>query len=448
MRTSFIVFSLALMGCATAPMEPRPINLPVRAESPPLSQEMDFDGDVLVLAFSGGGARAAAFSLGALQGLRDTQGADGQPLLERVRLISSVSGGSITAAYFGQNGAEGLDSFRAAYLDKDWADALHVSPYSPLNWARASRGGVNDQTRLADWLDREVFAHGLVRDVWNENGVRVWLNATDLYNGTTFAFTPLYFDALCSELGSVRIADAVAASMAVPVVFRPVLAAPYPNHCAPMQAWGVGNEYELVRRTAQAFATYRDPQQQSYLHLVDGGVLDNLGLTSLSLARETAGTPYGPLSPRAAVRVRRMTFLVINSEKVRTSEWQLSPEGPSGVQIADALGDIFIESPNRSAYDTFRMIVADWEHDLRTYRCGLSREDIRRLRGDLEGWDCADIHLDLDMLSFNEFDEPTRTQLGQTPTRVTIPPEQTDALIAAGARGVRDNPTVQAFARP
>ena len=451
MRAMFVAFSLALMGCATpAPTELRPINLPVRAESPMLSQEMDFEGDVLVLAFSGGGARAAAFSLGALQGLRDTHGADGRPLLERVRLISAVSGGSITAAYFGQHGAAGLDTFRAAYLDKDWADELHVSPYSPLNWARASRGGVNDQRRLADWLDREVFAHGMVRDVWNENGVRVWLNATDLYNGTTFAFTPFYFDALCSELGSVRIADAVAASMAVPIVFRPVLAAPYPDRCAPTQVRGAGDrdQYALVRRTAQAFAAYRDPQQQSYLHLVDGGVLDNLGLTSLSLARETAGNAYGPLSPRAAVRVRRMSFLVINAEKVRASEWQRSPEGPSGAQIADALGDVFIESPNRSAYDTFRMIVADWERDLRTYRCGLSNEDVRRLRGDLNGWDCTDIHLNLDMLSFNDFDAATREQLGQTPTRVTVTREQTDALIAAGARGIQENPTVQALARP
>ena len=417
MRALLIAFSLGLVGCAT-PTQPRPINLPLRAESPVLSQEMDFEGDVLVLAFSGGGARAAAFSLGALQGLRDTNGADGRPLLERVRLISSVSGGSITAAYFGQHGAAGLDTFRAAYLDKDWAGELHVSPYSPLNWARASRGGVNDQRLLADWLDREVFDHGVVRDVWNENGVRVWLNATDLYNGTTFAFTPLYFDALCSELGSVRIADAVAASMAVPVVFQPVLAAPYPDRCTPAPAWSVDrDQYVLVRRTAQAFAAYRDPQQQSYLHLVDGGVLDNLGLTSLSLARETAGTPYGPLSPRAAVRVDRMTFLVINAEKVRASTWQLSADGPSGVQVVDALSDIIIESPNRSAYDTFRMIVADWERDLRTFRCGLSSDEVRRLRGDLVGWNCADIHLSLDMVSFRDFDDATRDQLGQTPPR-------------------------------
>jgi hypothetical protein len=93
------------------------------------------------------------------------------------------------------------------------------------------------------------------------------------------------------------------------------------------------------------------------------------------------------------------------------------------------------------------MLVADWERELRAYRCGLSSEEVRRLRGDLDGWDCADVHVNLDMVSFSDFDEATRDQLGQTPTRVTVTREQTDALIAAGARGVRENPAVQALGR-
>src|SRR5881394_352766 len=97
---------------------------------------------------------------------------------------------------------------------------------------------------------------------------------------------------------------------AFPLAFRPVLLAPYSTHCEPLPAWtanaGDHAAPALVRRTAQAFAAYRDPARQPYLHLVDGGVLDNLGLTSLSLMRETAGNAYGPLTARDAVRVRRL----------------------------------------------------------------------------------------------------------------------------------------------
>src|SRR5262249_31939898 len=158
--------------------------------------------------------------------------------------------------------------------------------------------------------------------------------------------------ALCADLGSVRVADAVAASMAVPVAFQPILAEPQLAHCRPQPEWATRALTErtqpaLVRRTAQAFASYRDPARVRYLHLVDGGTLDNLGLTSLSLARLTSGTPYGPLSERDAVRVRRLTFLVVNSEKLRDPDWQRTINGPSGAEAFDAYLDQTIEVENR-----------------------------------------------------------------------------------------------------
>ena len=441
MRAVLIALTLALGSCATA-APPLPVNAPAAPEAA-LAPNAELEGDVVALAFSGGGARAAAFSLGALQGLRAMRAADGSTLLSHVRLVTSVSGGSITAAYFGQHGEAGLDTFRAAYLDKDWARELHTSPVSPMNWARLASGGLNDPPLLADWLDREVFNHAPMRDVWNAHGVQVWLNSTDLYNGTTFAFAPTYFQALCSDLGSVRIADAVASSMAFPLAFRPVLLATYPTHCEPLPAWTAQVSDHaapaLVRRTAQAFAAYRDPARQPYLHLVDGGVLDNLGLTSLSLMRQTAGNAYGPLSARDAVRVRRLTFLVINAEQTRRSTWQTTARGPSGTETAGALFGIAIESPNRSAYDSFRLLMADWERELRAYRCGLSSDEVVRNRGSLTGWNCNDIHIAVDMLSFADFDEATRARIGNAPTRVTLPRETIDALIEAGQTGIQHN---------
>ncbi|MES1202644.1 MAG: patatin-like phospholipase family protein [Pseudomonadota bacterium] len=450
MRAILFAAAFALAGCATAPA-PRVINLPA-SSTQPANDDLRLDGDVMVLAFSGGGARAAAFSLGALEGLRDLHAADGRTMLDHVRIVSGVSGGAILAAYFGQHGVAGVDTFRAAYLDKNWAGQLHTSPLSPLNWARALRGGVNDRTKLADWLDREVYAGGTMSQVWNGRGGQVWINATDFYNGITFAFAPIYFSALCSDLGSVRIADAVAASMAVPVVFSPVLAEAYPEHCLAAPDWVARATADhgasaSVRRTAQAFAGYRDPEHQRYLHLVDGGVLDNLGLTSLSLARQTTDTPIGPLSPRDAVRLRRMTFLIVNAEKIRSSNWQLTTQGPSGIQVADTIADLIIESPNRATYDQFRTLVRDWEKDVRAYRCGLSAEEVARQRGDAAGWDCADIHFAVDMVSFSDLDPAATAQLGAAPTRVSLPSNLIDALIAGGRDGVQRNPLVLALTR-
>jgi NTE family protein len=61
----------------------------------------------MVLAFSGGGTRAAALAYGVLEAMRDTSvNLDGQSqrLLDEIDVISSVSGGSFTAAYYGLHG--------------------------------------------------------------------------------------------------------------------------------------------------------------------------------------------------------------------------------------------------------------------------------------------------------------------------------------------------------
>lgn len=442
--------ALALSACATMPA-PVPVNL--AASAPQAAHEIATNGerDVLFVTLSGGGARAAAFSLGALQELRDTPGADGRPLTDHVALVSSVSGGSITAAYYGHYGATGLDNFRTAYLDKDWAADLRTSFAAPMNWRRAWSGALNGPNRFADWLDREVLDGAAIADL--AAGPQIWLNATDLYNGVTFAFTPLYFDAVCADLASVRAADAVAASMAFPMVFRPVLVAPHPEACAPLPHWASGalldrSASALERVTARAFASYRDPAQLRYVHLGDGGIVDNLGLSSITLLRDAAANPNAPLSARDAARLRRLTVLVVNAEKTRNADWPSRPEGPNGPQTIDALLDIYIEDGNRDAYDIFRAALAAWRDELVAWRCALPADEARALTEGLENWACADLAISADMISFRDFDPAMRDRLGQIATSVTIPVADIDALIEGGRAGVRMNEEVRVFALP
>ena len=73
-------------------------------------------------AFSGGGTRAAAFSYGALEKLAATRvtaddGAEVR-LLDEVDGITSVSGGSFTAAYFGLFGDRIFEDFESNLLQK------------------------------------------------------------------------------------------------------------------------------------------------------------------------------------------------------------------------------------------------------------------------------------------------------------------------------------------
>ncbi len=88
-----------------------------------------------MLAFSGGGTRAAALAYGILEELRDTTVViDGQPrrLLDEVDTISSVSGGSFTSAYYGLYGERTFEDFKDEFLTQNIEHKLVRGLLNPL----------------------------------------------------------------------------------------------------------------------------------------------------------------------------------------------------------------------------------------------------------------------------------------------------------------------------
>ena len=129
---------LALCGCASHGV----IENVVRTNSEPgtgysllANAKLSSSEEIkILLTFSGGGTRAAAMAYGVLKELRDTGVMiDGQPsrLLDQVTQVSSVSGGSFTAAYYGLHGENDaeiamLASGLASYRDKDQRKYIHL----------------------------------------------------------------------------------------------------------------------------------------------------------------------------------------------------------------------------------------------------------------------------------------------------------------------------------
>lgn len=437
MRLAILLLACLTAACATA----APINAPLTGAQLEPRGRVAKGEDLIVMALSGGGARAASFHLGVLQGLRDMEGADGRPLSEHIALTSSISGGSVFAAYYARHGEAGLDTFRAAYLDKNW----RLRRVSPLGLAGALRGGMNGPAQLADWLDREVYDGALMRDLGA--GPRAIINASDLYNGTAFAFTPFYFDGVCSDLSQVRVADAAAASMAAPVLFRPVLAEAFPGATCPRLDWPetLGRDApESTQATARAFANYRgDPRAaQRYVLLGDGGLTDNLGLLSLSVLQAALPAP-APLTPREAVQARRVLVLVVNAEYVRPRTFQTEETDAFGAyEMVYAALDASVDAAKRSALDAFRASLPAYEQALRDYRCGLSAEEALAL-GAGDAWACEDISLRLDVITFRDMSGDAYDALYEVRTDVSIEPALVTALIAGGREAVEVNAAVR-----
>ncbi|RVT87092.1 patatin-like phospholipase family protein [Rhodobacteraceae bacterium CCMM004] len=335
-RIAAAVALAALTACSA--VNPA-LNVPVaRAQNAPLV-DADGAGDESLwigLAFSGGGMRASAFAHGVLEALRDATAGPDDPdgLLSEVRLVTGVSGGSVTAAHFGLHGPAGVAGFRDRYLLTDAERYMANGPFNPFTIVRGLSGGANDQTTFARYLDETLFGGATFGDLAARSRVRTWINASDVANNVPFLFSPETFDALCSDLSRYPLSAAVAASAAFPLVFSPIVLETHScRYAEPDWLTAARNNPEAtaaLRAHAQALDSYTDREKVKFVKLLDGGITDNFGTTGLSVARARAPDGPAPLTPRQAVRLERLLFLVANAQVARNYAWTQKPAGPGG----------------------------------------------------------------------------------------------------------------------
>ena len=448
-----VAFAAVLVGCGSV------YNLPGNAPLGEALADNNFGREVprlddevlLALSFSGGGMRAAAFSFGVLTELDRSRAGSNQAktLLDQVDFVSGVSGGSVTAAYFGLKKRAALEDFRERFLLRNAEEGLNTA-ISLGNIGRALGGGVND-SQFTDWLDRNLFDGARFETFREDRRPRVWINASDIYNRTPFVFGKTAFDALCSDIRSYRVAEAVAASAAVPLAFAPIVLETYPGGCATqLPAWierarRDPNAQPLLRSFAEANARYHDGSMR-YVKLLDGGLVDNYGLSGFSIAMLAAQRPFEPMTERQAVKVRRMMFLIVDAGRGVSGDFAQRVEGPSGVELVSAAADTAIDASVRSSYAAFSALAGDWAGKVKRWRCGLSAADRVRL-GVGGNWRCGDLTFLIDRVNFDQLGPARAGILNAVPTRFTLPADQVDQLIEGGADALRQSKSYQAFRR-
>jgi predicted acylesterase/phospholipase RssA len=451
MRRSLAVL---LLLAACAPWN-RPLNQPLQGENLPLVDAAAIgDGELYVgLAFSGGGMRATSFAYGMLEELKATGAVTGTPngLLDQVRLVSGVSGGSVIAAQFGLNGPAGLTGFREQFLITDAERYMATSAFNPLTIAKGVAGGVNGRDTFGRYLDEALFKGATFGDLRQRSRIKTWINATDMANNTPFLFSPETFDALCSDLSKVKLSEAVAASAAYPLVFTPIVLEAHQGKCDYREPdWLTAARYNpeataAMRAHARALESYTDPEEVKFVKLLDGGITDNFGTTGLAVERARAQAPYAPLTAEEAVRMKRMLFLVANAGVDKDYDWTKRVPGPGGVGLATSIATSAMAAASRSGYDSMRGELRFWELELIEWRCSLPLSEVRRLRGSTSGWDCKDVKLFVGEASFANLPDETRDALDDVPTRLALTTKDVDMVIAAGRQATRATPEFNGF---
>ena len=390
------------------------------------------DEATMILAFSGGGTRAAALAYGVLQALRDTHVMlDGrsQRLLDEIDTISSVSGGSFTAAYFGLYGDKIFTDFEKDFLRRNISGELMQGLLDPA-MLLSERGRTE---MAANYYDGNVFKGATFADLQHGDGPLIVINATDLGRGVRFSFLQDYFDLLCSDLSSFPIASAVTASSAVPVVFHPLVLE---------NRQGCGDRPQSFLTDVQTRAT-RSPQlahvveglnsyalkdQRRYIHLVDGGITDNLGLLAIYEMIELAGGARNLLGSLGGVPGQRFIVISVNASTSPQYGMELSKAPPSMADTVNLVADVQLHRTNAATMALMQSSIKRWAAELS--RPGQAVESY---------------FVDIDFKNVQQAER--KRFLNQIPTSFSLQEEQVDELIAVGRELLLSNQEFQRFIR-
>jgi NTE family protein len=237
---------------------------------------------MIALALSGGGSRAIAFHLGCLRALHD------RGVLDKISVISSVSGGSVIAAMYAYSDLS-FDQFDAQVVDL-LRTGLHRSIckqllLSRILWGTIATNLIARPAALASswfggkppfrrWfsrtdalemaLEKGLFGNRLLGEV-KRPGLAAVINACELRTGTAFRFGH-------QKSGSWRTGQIVGNK--VTVAHAVACSAAYP-----MMLPAFDRIYEFERN---------GKVERRRVLITDGGVFDNLGITCIEPGRNSS----------------------------------------------------------------------------------------------------------------------------------------------------------------
>ncbi|MEO8344175.1 MAG: patatin-like phospholipase family protein [Betaproteobacteria bacterium] len=447
---------LLIAGCAT-----RPINPPLAHYDP---QPLQFERagqtaaekkNLVILAFSGGGTRAAAFSYGVLEALKRIEilspRGEKSRVIDQVDAITGISGGSFTALAYGLYGDKIFDIYETAFLKRNVQGELIARSFNPFNWGDLISTGWGRSELAANYYDEILFKGATFADMAKRKGPMISVSATDISTGSKLAFSPSNFDILCAQLGPFRLARAAAASSAVPVVLSSITINNYGGTCGyelpPWTKLFTASD-DPPRPAARAVKRLReledfaDGKNRPYIHLVDGGISDNLGLRGVLDIIEAFEALQSLGQPTPLDHVDRIIVFIVNSLSTPSTDWDKSETGPGVFETLIKASGVPIDKYSYEAVEQLRDIEARWKimNHLKTIMTFPPGNDptIAYLRNSPKAKIFA-----IDVSFRGLKDKAERDYLNQLPTSFVLTDEQVDRLRAAAAQIIQDSPDVQ-----
>ena len=316
-------------------------------------QHNDEDDTLIVLMFSGGGTRAAALGYGVLEQLHKQQitiGGKKQSLMSNVDVVVGVSGGSVLAAYFALKGEETIPLFYKRFLHQNFQRQVVKQAFSMSNLPR---------------LASPEYGRGDLLQEQFENY---------LYGGH------------CSYTPPIKIEDADDSETD-------------------------RQQSRTIKEFYERFQKYADGKNRPYIHLIDGGLTDNLGMRSLLDMTEMY--PEKILTNKILQNnIRHIVVINVNAQNQVSSNLDKTAAVPGFRDVVSSIVNIPIDQNSQESLRRFRAFVDQWNKDKQNENIYFS------------------------FVSLNLKDLPPsqlRDKVLNIPTSFYLPPEDVDNLRTAAA---------------
>lgn len=398
---------------------------------------------LVAVTLSGGGARAAAFGYGVLRELQETNfewNGRSTDLLDATDVIAGVSGGSIAAAYFAAFGAEGLSGFERDFLYRNFQNSLILQALKPANLYRLTSPWFGRSHLLAQRLDELLQGRTFGDVMQRPRHPQLLISATDVAQGAGFEFTADQLELLCSDLRTVPLSFAVAASSSVPLLLSPMTLRNHSEECRRLgiaqrvpSSRGSGYRsrlFELQQRS------YLDGESRPYVHLVDGSVADNLGVRRLldhALASGGFQESFREVGIEPA-SVRRLVLITVNSERDPNVRVDARDHVLTSLELLDALR---FGAGSRATHETQEFLAdlaKQWADEL-------------RIKADGQSIFAPDARIHVVQVNLRDAppDPQGHTALLQIPTALSVGPDEAKRLVDAGRTVLRNSAAFQAL---
>ena len=335
------------------------------------------DSNLILLMFSGGGSRAAALGYGVLEQFKHTPVKSGRQvgnLLENIDLVYGVSGGSLLAAYFALQGADVVPKFENDFLKKNFQSEVINQVLSFSNLPRLTSPQFGRGDLLQEQLNLALYKNATFADLAHKRkGPFAVISATDMNIGQKITFTQEFFDGLCLNLNDLEIARAVAASSSVPLIFSPLTLNNNGGNCnytipelAILEASESdgGLKSKNIEEVKNILSLYQNSKERPFIHLVDGGLTDNLGLSSLTDIYDVMGQEK---IYRKALEsgLKRIVVINVNAQNEVTSEIDQSANVPGVTDVVNTIINVPIDRNTQITLRRFREFAEQWNKNMR-----------------------------------------------------------------------------------